>query len=69
MTVRQAHYQATVRGLVEKTEAGYAQVQTDAGVVLPITGLYYVPRWSPAVTLPWASRTAPPNSSLDAGPV
>jgi hypothetical protein len=29
MTVRQAYYQATVRGLVEKTEAGYAKVQTD----------------------------------------
>src|SRR4051794_30456072 len=26
-TVRQAYYQATVRGLVEKTEAGYAKVQ------------------------------------------
>ncbi len=29
MTVRQAFYQATVRGLVEKTEGGYAKVQTD----------------------------------------
>lgn len=29
MTVRQVYYQATVRGLVEKTEAGYAKVQTD----------------------------------------
>ena len=29
MTVRQVFYQATVRGLVEKTEAGYAKVQTD----------------------------------------
>ena len=29
MTVRQAYYQATVRGLVEKTEAGYNKVQTD----------------------------------------
>lgn len=29
MTVRQAFYQATVIGLVEKTEAGYAKVQTD----------------------------------------
>lgn len=28
-TVRQAYYQATVAGLVEKTEAGYAKVQTD----------------------------------------
>jgi hypothetical protein len=29
MTVRQVFYQATVRGLVEKTEAGYNKVQTD----------------------------------------
>ena len=29
-TVRQVFYQATVRGLVEKTEAGYAKVQTPA---------------------------------------
>ena len=29
MTVRQVFYQATVRGLVEKTEAGYGKVQTD----------------------------------------
>jgi hypothetical protein len=29
MTVRQVYYQATVRGLVDKTEAGYRQVQTD----------------------------------------
>lgn len=29
MTVRQVFYQATVRGLVEKTESGYAKVQTD----------------------------------------
>ena len=29
MTVRQVFYQATVRGLVEKTEGGYAKVQTD----------------------------------------
>ena len=29
MTVRQVFYQATVRGLVEKSEAGYAKVQTD----------------------------------------
>jgi len=39
MTVRQVFYQATVRGLVEKSEAGYSKVQTDlvllrkAGVV------------------------------------
>ena len=29
MTVRQVFYQATVRGLVEKSEAGYTKVQTD----------------------------------------
>ena len=29
MTVRQVFYQATVRGIVEKTEGGYAKVQTD----------------------------------------
>lgn len=29
MTVRQVFYQATVRGLVEKSEAGYNKVQTD----------------------------------------
>jgi hypothetical protein len=29
MTVRQIFYQAAVRGLIEKTEAGYAKVQTD----------------------------------------
>lgn len=29
MTVRQVFYQATVRGIIEKTENGYAKVQTD----------------------------------------
>jgi hypothetical protein len=29
MTVRQVFYQASVRGIVEKTEAGYAKIQTD----------------------------------------
>jgi hypothetical protein len=29
MTVRQVFYQATVRGIVEKEESGYAKVQTD----------------------------------------
>ncbi len=29
MTVRQVFYQATVRGIVDKTEAGYCKVQTD----------------------------------------
>src|SRR6202035_4440524 len=29
MTVRQVFYQASLRGLVEKSEAGYTRVQTD----------------------------------------
>ncbi len=29
MTVRQVFYQATVKGIVEKSEAGYSKVQTD----------------------------------------
>ena len=29
MTVRQVFYQATVRGLVEKAESGYAKIQND----------------------------------------
>src|SRR5689334_2716879 len=29
MTVRQVFYQATVHGIIEKTEGGYAKVQTD----------------------------------------
>ena len=29
MTVRQVFYQATVRDLVEKSEAGYSKVQTN----------------------------------------
>jgi hypothetical protein len=29
MTVRQIFYQATVRGIIEKAESGYAKVQTD----------------------------------------
>jgi hypothetical protein len=33
MTVRQAFYQATVRGIVEKTEAGYNKVQNDLVVM------------------------------------
>jgi hypothetical protein len=33
MTVRQVFYQATVRGLVEKAETGYAKVQTDLTVM------------------------------------
>ena len=33
MTVRQVFYQASVRGLVEKSEAGYDRVQTDLAVM------------------------------------
>jgi hypothetical protein len=29
MTVRQVFYQATVRGIIEKAESGYAKVQTE----------------------------------------
>jgi hypothetical protein len=38
MTVRQVFYQATVRGIVEKTEGGYNKVQTDL-VVMRKAGL------------------------------
>jgi hypothetical protein len=33
MTVRQVFYQATVRGIIDKTEAGYTKVQTDLVVM------------------------------------
>ncbi len=50
MTVRQVFYQATVRGLVEKSEAGYAKVQTDLVVMrrsgeLPYDWLADNTRW------------------------
>ena len=50
MTVRQVFYQATVRGLVEKSEAGYAKVQTDLVLLrrvgkLPYTWLADNTRW------------------------
>lgn len=50
MTVRQVFYQASVRGIVEKTEGGYIKVQTDlvqmrrAGV-LPYDWLADNTRW------------------------
>ena len=50
MTVRQVFYQATVHGIVEKSEAGYKKVQTDlvlmrrAGV-LPYHWLADNTRW------------------------
>jgi hypothetical protein len=50
MTVRQVFYQATVRGLVEKGESGYAKVQTDLTVMrrageLPYDWLADNTRW------------------------
>jgi hypothetical protein len=50
MTVRQVFYQATVKDIVEKTEAGYNKVQTDLtimrkGGVLPYKWLTDNTRW------------------------
>jgi hypothetical protein len=50
MTVRQVFYQATVRGLVEKSEAGYGKVQTDLvqmrrGGMMPYGWLADNTRW------------------------
>jgi hypothetical protein len=50
MTVRQAFYQATVRGLVDKTEDGYRKVQTDLTLLrrsgeLPYNSLADNTRW------------------------
>ena len=50
MTVRQVFYQATVRGIVEKTETGYAKVQTDLTIMrkageLPYDWLADHTRW------------------------
>src|SRR5690606_26195753 len=50
MTVRQVFYQATVRGVVEKSEAGYAKVKTDLGLMrkageLPYDWLADNTRW------------------------
>jgi hypothetical protein len=50
MTVRQVFYQATVRGFVEKTEAGYNKVQSDLTVMrkggdLPYDWLTDHTRW------------------------
>jgi hypothetical protein len=49
-TVRQVFYQASIRGMVEKTEAGYAKVQTDLSVMrrsgmLPYDWLADHTRW------------------------
>lgn len=41
MTVRQVFYQATVRGLVDKTEGGYAKVQTDLAIMRRTSMLPY----------------------------
>ena len=50
MTVRQVFYQATVRGVVEKTEAGYTKVQNDLVLMrrsgeLPYDWLADATRW------------------------
>jgi hypothetical protein len=50
MTVRQVSYQATVRGVIEKTEAGYNKVQTDLVLMrrsgeLPYEWLADATRW------------------------
>jgi hypothetical protein len=50
MTVRQVFYQATVRGLVEKAETGYAKIQTDLTIMrrareLPYDWLADNTRW------------------------
>jgi hypothetical protein len=50
MTVRQAFYQATVHGIVEKSEAGYSKVQTDLAIMrragdLPYDWLADNTRW------------------------
>jgi len=50
MTVRQVFYQATVHGVVEKTEAGYSKVQTDLVLMrrsgeLPYGWLADATRW------------------------
>jgi hypothetical protein len=50
MTVRQVFYQATVRGIIEKTEAGYDKVQADLTVMrragyLPYDWLTDHTRW------------------------
>jgi hypothetical protein len=50
MTVRQVFYQATIRGIVEKSEAGYTKVQTDLTLMrragdLPYNWLADNTRW------------------------
>jgi hypothetical protein len=50
MTVRQVYYRATVLGLVEKTEAGYAKIKTDLKIMrenatLPYYWLADSTRW------------------------
>jgi hypothetical protein len=59
MTMRQVFYQASVRGIVEKSETGYTKVQTDlvqmrrAGV-LPYDWLADNTRWQRASRAPSA---------------
>jgi hypothetical protein len=63
MTVRQVFYQATVRGIVEKSEAGYTKVQTDLTVMRRAGDLPY--RWL-ADNTRWQRRPTTFNSVEEA---
>lgn len=71
MTVRQVFYQASVRGIVDKSEAGYAKVQTDLALLRRAGAMPY--HWladkipagsaSPAPTAASQRRCATPPGS------
>ena len=63
MTVRQVYYQATVRGIIEKTEAGYTKVQTDLVLMRKIGLLPY--EWL-ADNTRWQRKPTTFNSVQDA---
>src|SRR6516165_10470858 len=63
MTVRQVFYQATVHGLVEKAETGYAKVQTDLTLLRRAGELPY--HWL-ADNTRWQRKPATFDSVLDA---
>ncbi len=63
MTVRQVFYQATVRNLVEKTEAGYTKVQTNLVKMRQDRSLPY--SWI-ADNTRWQRRPITHNSVQDA---